>query len=715
MGTEMAWLLVPVLIGLRIARAGAQTTRATHSNDTGILEAAGALTDRGIRGGGLSWDLTPVTLRGSGNVEMSMYSSPRDASGVAATVAAMRHHGIGRSFDPVGIPLNMLNSSIAAVLADANLSYVSFGAGADAQVPDGNFPRTSLTTAAVTGLRALNATQTVAVQFGEYGYFFHCLQQTTGWWHVVYPNAAEFARHQHDITPANLMGYRAMPASHAEAFAAVTAYVEKRRRDYEGWMTAYLTGHAHYSEMYAARWGANMISMEVGADVQDTQSKLAFARGSSRRFRVPFSVQVSPWYFGSCTTAGPVVKHGSTWVGSAAGHSISFVRRILLHAWFTGAALITPENSFNSFFEQMPCASDPGILSAHGEMAKGVNALIQSHDRGVPYIPVLVLIDEYAGYSTIPCNWSAAAWGIFTENAQAQETRDLNDTVTPVNILHKLFESQLFPSTGRGVTADAAEDKQLRPTPFGQLVPNLTNECLDILQSFHISTASTAMPYLRFFVCEQVDVGLSDTPQVVLAAYKTILLAGGDIDFSRYSTSEGTSNRPATLATELAAALDLNPELKLLMQPYHVTALQTQGSFARLNATGRVEVLQGSEDGVAITDDRLARLRDELLPFSVAANVSVAWQVNRLRTGSWVVELANHNGVSKAPNTTERLNASKTSDVKVTPQFPFPGGVIEWGSNESSSDQQLRGPGQTGVPVRVTLAPGSVRYIEFKL
>lgn len=628
-----------------------------------------------------SWDLTPVTLPGTSNAEMSMYSSPRDASGVAATIAAMRHHGLGRSFDPIGVPLKSLNSSVAAFLAEANLSYVSFGPGADAQVPNGDFPGTALTPAVLSGLWALNASQTtkVAVQFGEYGYFFHCLQSAVGWWHVVYPNAGDFARHQHEITPQHLMGYRAMPTSHAEAFAKVTAYVQKRRADYRGWMAAYLTGHAHYSEMYGARWGASLISMEVGADVQDTQSKLAFARGSSRRYRVPFSVQVSPWYVGSCTTHGPVVKSGATWVGSAAGHSMSFVRRILLHAWFTGAALITPENSFNSFFDEAPRSGHPGTLSTHGQMAKDVNAFIQNHDRGVPFVPVLVVIDEYAGYSTIPCNWSAAAWGIFTGNEQAAETLHLNNTVTPINILHKLFESQLFPATGRGAVTDTGEDGQLRPTPFGELV----------------------------------DVGLSDTPSVVLAAYKTILLAGGDIDFDRHSSRNAVEGVAASLATELSAALALAPDLKVLMQPYHVIALQKMGGFAALNATGRVEVLQGSEDGVAITDGRLAQLRDELLPCSVVANVSVQWQVNRVQA-SWVVELTNNNGVFKAPNMTERFNESMTSDVTVTPRFPF-GKVVEWGGGKGGDDRQLRASGEAGTPVRISLAPGSVRFLEFKM
>ena len=191
------------------------------------------------------------------------------------------------------------------------------------------------------------------------------------------------------------------------------------------------------------------------------------------------------------------------------------------------------------------------------------------------------------------CMWAGVSWGIFSQNAQATETQHLNNTLVPIDILPQLFEAQLFPKAGRGLTEATVEAGQLRPTPFGELV----------------------------------DVGLSDTPAEVLGCYKSILLAGGDIDFGR------RSNQSTTLAAELAAALALSPDLTVLMQPYHVSALQAVDGFEALNATGRVEVLKDGMQGgrgVAITDERLGQLRDDLMPFNVSANVSVQWQVNKL-------------------------------------------------------------------------------------
>jgi hypothetical protein len=621
-----------------------------------------------------TWDLTPTLLRGTQQAQISMYGSTPD---VEAMVASMKHHRLGRAFDPVGtFGALQLNSALVDVLLAGNLSYVSFYGGADCQVSDGDTPAASFTPASVAALRALNASTTVSVQFGEYGYYFHCLQESNSnaWWHIVYPTASEFSKHQHDITPVNLSGFRSMPTSHAEAYSVFERYVQQRRADYQGWMFSMLTGHGHYSEMFAARWGAGLISLEVGADVASSQSKMAFARGSSRRHRIPWSLQVSPWLGGSCTSHGPVHCKGRACGGAAAGHSLSFVRRMVLQAWFAGAALITPENSVNSFFSTQPSAGDPGVLSTHGQMAQQVNAFILSHDRGVPYTPVLVLIDEFAGYSNIPCKGDATSWGIFTKNSQANETRHLDDGEVPADILRSLFEQQIWPRTGRGLAGlSSQEETQLRPTPFGELV----------------------------------DVGLSDTPARVLAAYETIVLAGGDIDFARQA-QQGT-----TLAAELVFALSLAPKLTLLLQPYHVAALSTMGAFAALNATSRVEVLGGARAGQAITNARLGQLRDDLLPFNVSANVSVQWQVNKLAVGEgWLVSLVNNDGVSKPPNASATLDAGATSAVELTPHFAYKHGVWEW--RVVGGDVQLSGPGAAGTVQRLALAPGTSRFLHFK-
>jgi hypothetical protein len=283
--------------------------------------------------------MSPVLLPGADDFVMTLYGAPSVAADLAPLLSFVASRGLAQGLDPgpaAGAP-----GDVYALLADANLSFVQMYPGADFEVPDGDAPGTSLTPGNVARMRVLNgsAATTVSVGFGEFGYFFHCLHTDSDWWHAIYPKPADFDRHKHGITPAGLFGFESRPSSHAEAYAAVAKYVAQRRADYGGWMASYLTGYGHYAEMYGARWGAAIISMEIGEGITPTQSKIAFARGSSRAHRLPFSCQVSPWHGPSVTTHGPVVNAGGTWSGAAAGHSASFYHRMYLHAWFAGAAV----------------------------------------------------------------------------------------------------------------------------------------------------------------------------------------------------------------------------------------------------------------------------------------------------------------------------------------------------------------------------------------
>ena len=71
----------------------------------------------------------------------------------------------------------------------------------------------------------------------------------------------------------------------------------------------------------------------------------------------------------------------------------------------------------------------------------------------------------------------------------------------------------------------------------------------------------------------------SDAPGAFLGAYSYILLAGGDLNFTRQSGN-------ATLPDELLHALLLSEDTRLLLQAYHVRALKSAGRWDDLNATG---------------------------------------------------------------------------------------------------------------------------------
>lgn len=613
------------------------------------------------------YDLKPTLLPGASNFTMTIYGAPSAPADLEALIQFMKNAGMGQGLDPGPAPTRQN----LAVLAKSNFTFTSVYPAADFEVPSGGGPYL-WSSETLAGLNRLNEKMFVTVSFGEYGYFFHCLREnnSVGWWHAQYPNASDFAMHQHEITPNDSHGYRSKPKSHREAFVAVDAYVQERKKDYRGWMTQMLTGYGHYTEQYGARWGTKMISLEVGESILDTQSKYAFARGASRRYKLPWSAQVSPWHGNSVTTAGPLRYAGGLWSGQAAGHSTSFYRRMFIHAWFAGAAMLTPENSFSYFFDVAPKATASGTLSAHGTMAQRVHKLMATHDRGTPFIPMLVVIDEAAGYSRIPCNLDAVSWGVFTANDQAAETAHLNETEVPASILVDLFEGQIWPSEGRGIGPETIEESQLRPTPFGELI----------------------------------DVALSDSPGYFMSAYKVILLAGGDIDFN------------SSLADQLLVATHAASGPRLLLQRYHVASLRAIGKFDGLNATGRVEVLDlwinpATKKGSAISNQRLSELSEELMPFAVSANVSVQYQVNTLEPDShdWLLEVMNNDGIAKPVNATASVDESKTSNATVTAKFSYHK-VMLWGDD---GDQKIAGAGASGSSIQLVLPPGAIAHLRF--
>jgi hypothetical protein len=91
-----------------------------------------------------------------------------------------------------------------------------------------------------------------------------------------------------------------------------------------------------------------------------------------------------------------------------------------------------------------------------------------------------------------------------------------------------------------------------------------------------MTTTTTMMMSLQLLL--QVTLH-SDAPGAFLGAYSYILLAGGDLNFTRESGN-------STLPDELLHALLLSEDTRLLLQAYHVRALKSAGRWEDLNATG---------------------------------------------------------------------------------------------------------------------------------
>jgi len=366
-----------------------------------------------------------------------------------------------------------------------------------------------------------------------------------------------------------------------------------------------VTGHSHY-EAYAAEWGSPLVGLELGENIGFTQSKIAFARGAARQWRKPWSVQVSPWFHGSCTTSGPLRLEGRYARGLDAGHSLSFYQRLWLHTWFAGAAMVTPENSIAIFFES---AEAPWKLTSHGHAAAETFAFMRTHDRGIPYTPVAIVLDHLAGYNA----YKGKPWGIMANRPGDLETRDL-------------FQHQLFPDSDHihgKPFPENPEQSYLRPTPFG----------------------------------EMFDVLLSSAGTDVLGTYPVILLVG-DITFD--------------LAFTCRLFQAVRGGSRLLLHPRHAQALgddfdRLKGTGAVEMLAAWVNPATGRP--AAISNERLARLNADYLPIAVTGD-PVQYQINRTHRG-WVVELLNNHGIVKKPDQPTVVDQNGLAKAQLRPRVPI--------------------------------------------
>jgi hypothetical protein len=376
-----------------------------------------------------------------------------------------------------------------------------------------------------------NARLFTSVQFAEWGYHFHA---------------------DEPYGPYN--GYPVPETNKVDCYNFLKYAYQQQTATYRLGMANSVTGHCHY-ECYAAEWGCLMGGIEVGENIAFTQSKFAFARGASRQWGIPWSVQMSPWWNGYCTQYNTLNY----------GHSLSLYTRMLSHGWFSGAAWLTPENSFYIIFNNgLPNDGTNAWGAALGQLY----ALMNSHDRGIPCTPVAVVLDHYAGYN----GYAHLAWGTLPFTAGDVQIDDL-------------FVNQLFPGSDFIHYNPFPADQELgylRETPYGEIF----------------------------------DVLLSSAPAANLESYAVILLAG-DITFD--------TNFVANLQQALASGTRvlMQPAHQVALGT-NFSTLTNAGTVEVLapwtnTMTGRP---------AAIPNWRLAQLDSTCLPIAVSG-APIQYSINR--------------------------------------------------------------------------------------
>ncbi len=542
----------------------------------------------------------PRLLPGQTNVAFTLYGCPDRLDDLKSLVEVLRATHLANGFDP-GPAAVAGSRPLFAYLASVGWPIICYPPdGGRMQVKGGT---SVLQNADEETLRVLDQAGVFsAIQLGEWGYHFHRLTWDEGWWKAVLGKDYD-AQVNEFIKPREQRGYDPRPATRRDCYDQLRDYFLWHRQT-KGGRTISVTGHSHY-EAYAAEWGATVVGLEVGENIGFTQSKFAFARGASRQWNLPWSVQVSPWFGNAVTTHGPLNTNGATATGLDAGHSLSLYRRLWQHAWFAGAAMVTPENSLASFFEE---ARPPWRLTAHGEAAAEVFQFMRTHDRGTPYTPLVVVLDHLAGYAP----YHNLTWGLLPRTPGDQEIFDL-------------LELQIFHSATRLAPPGNPKNPEatyLHPTPYGELA----------------------------------DVMLSTAPGSILQRYPAILLAG-DVKFPPFFVHE--------LRTALAkgSRLLLHPRHVQSLGPGQFALLQRAGDVEVLDVWENPDTKRPA----AISARRLRQIERELLPIAIEGD-PVQYQINRQRSG-WVIELVNNDGVIKEGRRAAVHFPEVVARVKLQPRF----------------------------------------------
>jgi len=260
-------------------------------------------------------------LPGQREFVFTMYGTPGDVGQLQQLVSIMKEQHLGNGFDP-GPATRPASKPLFDYLATVGWSVMAYPGCADMQIKGGRCVLTQEDKAALSELDRVGVFN--AVQLGEWGYYFHNLSPNERWWRDVY--GQDFDTMKHLMKPTGLAGYDPRPTSCRECYDVLKDYFTSRSHDLLDRVIS-VTGHSHY-EAYAGEWGARCIGLELGENIAFTQSKLAFARGASKHWQKPWSVQGSLWFSGACTTSGPLRGKGGDARGLDAGHSLSFYQRM---------------------------------------------------------------------------------------------------------------------------------------------------------------------------------------------------------------------------------------------------------------------------------------------------------------------------------------------------------------------------------------------------
>lgn len=407
------------------------------------------------------------------------------------------------------------------------------------------------------------------------------------------------------------------------------------------------TGHG-WLEPYAAQWGADLITTELGAGSPCVQARVALLRGAARQNRIPYVVQTSPWYGGSI----PYYEADESEEPRRPGHSAAFQARTWFLAWLAGAAFTTPEACQLSFFRRLPEQKGtkpfPPVtrdqpeekrfkLSPIGRKAHEFVRHIERHpDAGVPYTPFALIMDQFAGFQVTPGAGQVRPWWRLEPTPGDLEMATVLDTVFPRTVLYR--HGDRF-----------SESRLMVNAPYGE--------------SFDILLSTVRPELLRLYPAALLLGDHELTP-----AFRRTLL-----DYLRHGGHLVVTQR---LAGQLGADTE---------------------AFRR---AGRFSIEEFARDGRSV-HELMDLLATRHLPLKIEGNIQFA--INRTARG-WLVGLLENRGAYKEESGEVIFNPALRPTITIAPKRERLLAAQDWtGQNDLAV---------SGGAVSVSVPPGGVRVVE---
>nr|MDO8115789.1 hypothetical protein [Candidatus Sigynarchaeota archaeon] len=423
-------------------------------------------------------------------------------------------------------------------------------------------------------------------EWGEWGYSFHHL---TG-------GAVDGAGVVH------WGGYPFPPKNKREAYEYMQQYVINKTKTLYNNTRPWISFNGHYPyHHYAAEFGFDKIGSEIGENMESYQMLLAFNRGAARQYHLPWFVDVSAWYGAGITDYNnpPVWESYS---GANNGHSLSLFRRSYYMSYMAGTSRLVAEGGSANFFYLHENVQSSGLmqLTPLGEVGREFAHFSRDHpDRGIPYTPVALYIDELHGTTGL---------GETTTFNSIPYTR--GDWMT-----YSILET-MFPG---GWDAGRPETCQLVNNDFGDMFDIiLQNASRDVLSSYPVVVMSGDLDLDNDEVLRLVEYVLGGGTLVVNAAYIDML---GPL-----------------LASQ-------SPSIQLLFNKFDRIKL-----VPIENGNGGNIILYGPRYNGANIGPVLREIVARISPFSIltvdGGDVRVQRMVNR-HAGGWLLTLINNDGITK--------------------------------------------------------------------